>query len=235
MTEFALIRHGETDFNRELRFQGQVDVPLNETGHEQARRVAARLAGEAVDRVYSSDLIRTRQTALPTVRQAALSETADAGLREQNFGRVDGMRVADIQARFPQDWRQWLMFEADYAFAGGGESTRRFHARVLDTVHRLAAAHVGQTLLVVTHGGVLDMVYRSALGLPLDGPRQSLMHNGGMSRVRVGGGGIEILGWADVRHLDGMPAQPVYDQSRVATAPAPLIAHPLPFNAPKPA
>lgn len=220
MTELILIRHGETDWNRELRFQGQVDVPLNDTGHLQARRVADRLAGEAIHHVYSSDLVRTRQTALPSAQRLALSGIDEPGLREQNFGQVDGMRVADIKSQYPHDWLEWLKFQADYAFGGGGESTRSFHARVTDAVRRLAAAHVGETLLVVTHGGALDMIWRTAMGLPLDGPRQSQIPNGGINRVRVHGERIDVLAWADARHLDGMPAQPVYDQSRAAAGAA---------------
>ena len=99
MTELILIRHGETDWNRELRFQGHVDVSLNEVGHEQARRLARRLAGETAHRFYASDLLRTQQTAQPISQQLALPVVSDAGLREQSFGQVDGMRVEDIKGR----------------------------------------------------------------------------------------------------------------------------------------
>ncbi len=219
MTELILIRHGETDWNRELRFQGQVDVPLNAVGHEQARRVAARLAGETVHHLVSSDLLRTQQTALPIMahrplEQPAISRVTQAALREQNFGAVDGMRVADIKAQHPDAWAQWIEFQADHAFAGG-ESTRQFHARVMQAVRALAAAHGQQTLVVVTHGGVLDMIYRTARALPLSGPRQSDIPNAGLSRVRVRGGGIDIISWADTQHLADMPPQPVYDQSKL--------------------
>lgn len=219
MTELILIRHGETDWNRELRFQGQVDVPLNAVGHEQARRVAARLAGETVHQLVSSDLTRTQQTALPIAQHSlqplALTTVVDAALREQDFGMVDGMRVADIKAQHPQAWAQWIEFQADYAFAGG-ESTRQFHARVMQAVRALAAKHRQQTLVVVTHGGVLDMIYRTARALPLSGPRQSDIPNAGLSRVRIQGEGIDIISWADTQHLADMPPQPVYDQAKLA-------------------
>lgn len=219
MTELILIRHGETDWNRELRFQGQVDVPLNATGHEQARRVAARLAGETVHHLVSSDLTRTQQTALPIARHSrqplALHAVVDAALREQNFGVVDGMRVADIKAQHPDAWARWIEFQADYAFAGG-ESTRQFHERVMNAVRALAAAHSQQTLVVVTHGGVLDMIYRTARALPLSGPRQSEIPNAGLNRVRIQAGVIDIISWADTQHLADMPPQPVYDQTRIA-------------------
>ena len=93
----------------------------------------------------------------------------------------------------------------------GGETTRQFHARVMEALHRLVASHPAQTLVVVTHGGVLDMVYRTARALGLNGPRQSDIPNAALNRVRMSGGAIEILDWADTRHLDDLPPQPVYD------------------------
>lgn len=220
MTELILVRHGETDWNRELRFQGQVDVPLNAVGHEQARRVAARLAAENVQHLVSSDLTRAQQTAWPLATQPRrsslpLDPVLDAALREQNFGVVDGMRVTDIKAQHPDAWAQWTRFEADHAFSGG-ESTRQFHARVMAAVRALGQQHPQQTLVVVTHGGVLDMIYRTALGLPLSGPRQSEIPNAGLSRLRLQGDAMDIVSWADTQHLADLPAQPVYDQTKVA-------------------
>ena len=218
MTELILIRHGETDWNRELRFQGQVDVPLNAVGHEQARRLGERLAGEPVHLLVCSDLIRTQQTALPISQQSrhtvARTAVLNAALREQNFGVVDGMRVDEIKVAHPDAWAQWIRFQADYAFTGG-ESTQQFHARVMTAVRTLVAEHANKTLVLVTHGGVLDMIYRTALALPLSGPRQSEIPNAGLNRVRVQGDVIEILAWADTQHLADLPAQPVYDQTRL--------------------
>jgi probable phosphoglycerate mutase len=222
MTELILIRHGETDWNRELRFQGQVDVPLNAVGHEQARRLGVRLAGEAVNLLVCSDLIRTRQTALPISQQSLhpLKREAvlNSALREQNFGVIDGMRVEDIKARHPDTWAQWIKFQSDFAFAGG-ETTQQFHSRVMAAVRALALTHAQQTLVVVTHGGVLDMIYRTARDLPLSGPRQSEIPNAGLNRVRIEGDAIEIIAWADTQHLADMPAQPIYDQASLARLP----------------
>mgnify|MGYP000883518997 FL=1 len=215
MTELILIRHGETDWNRELRFQGQVDVPLNAIGHEQARRAGLQLAGETVQHLVCSDLLRTRQSAMPSAQQLGLRAVNDAALREQNFGVVDGMRSGDIESQYPQAWSRWLEFDADFAF-DGGESTRVFHARVMAALGRLAQHHAGRCLLIVTHGGVLDMIYRTALDLPLSGPRQSAIPNGAINRVRMQGQQVEILGWAETGHLQGMPDQPVYDQIKAA-------------------
>ena len=99
-----------------------------------------------------------------------------------------------------------------------GESPRQFHARIIEALGRIATAHEGQKLLVVTHGGVLDMVWRTARGLGLNGPRQSEIPNAGFNRIRIAVAAqpelIEIVDWADTRHLADLPAQPTYDQSR---------------------
>ncbi|HSI54977.1 MAG TPA: histidine phosphatase family protein [Ramlibacter sp.] len=224
MTELILLRHGETDWNRELRFQGHVDVSLNGIGLEQARRLAQRMQGETVHQLYASDLLRAQQTAKPVAQELSLPAVTEPGLREQCFGTVDGMSVDEIKAQHPQAWDGWLRFEEDFAMPQG-ESARQFHARVMDAVQRIVVKHRGQRVVVVTHGGVLDMVYRTALSLGLNGPRQGEIPNAGFNRVRVHEGGIDILDWAQVQHLADMPPQPVYDQRKlVATEPSPSEA-----------
>lgn len=217
ITDLILIRHGETDWNRELRFQGHVDVPLNDIGHEQARRLGLRLAGETVQHLISSDLMRAQQTAAPAAVQLELDIVTSAALREQHFGVVEGMRADEIQALHPRAWEHWLQFREDHAMPEG-ESAREFHGRIIAALGRIATQHAGQKLLVVTHGGVLDMVWRTARGLGLNGPRQSEIPNAGFNRIRIADPAmpeqIEILDWADTRHLADLPAQPTYDQSR---------------------
>ena len=216
-TEIILVRHGETAWNRELRFQGHVDIPLNDAGHEQARRVGLRLAGERADHAFSSDLMRAQQTAAPAAQQLGLDVVTQAGLREQHFGVVEGLRGEEIRELHPRAWEDWLEFREDHAMPGG-ESAQQFHARVIGALGTIVAAHAGTTLLVVTHGGVLDMVWRTARGLGLNGPRQSDIPNAGINRIRIADPsrptGIEILDWADTRHLADLPPQPVYDQRR---------------------
>lgn len=213
-TDLFLIRHGETDWNRALRFQGQTDVALNAAGLAQAARLADRMAGETVDLAFTSDLMRARQTAVPPAKRLGLVAAPDAGLREQAFGTAEGLTGTEIRARMPDAWDRWLAFRADHALPGG-ESTRQFHERTVGALRRIAAAHAGRTLMVVTHGGVLDMVFRTARALSLDGPRMAEIPNAGVNRVRIAAdGAIEIVQWADVAHLEGLPQQPVYDQTR---------------------
>lgn len=217
-TDLILIRHGETAWNRELRFQGHADVPLNDIGHEQARRLGLRLAGEtAVQHILSSDLMRAQQTAAPAASQLSLPVVTSAGLREQFFGVVEGMRSDEIQSLHPRAWEEWLEFREDHAMPEG-ETAREFHTRIIAALGSIAAAHKGQHLIVVTHGGVLDMVWRTARGLSLSGPRQSDIPNAGFNRIRIVDAArpddIEIVEWADTRHLADLPPQPTYDQTR---------------------
>jgi 2,3-bisphosphoglycerate-dependent phosphoglycerate mutase len=122
--------------------------------------------------------------------------------------------VDDIKAQHPHAWEGWLRFHEDFCMPEG-ESTRQFHSRVMNAVYRLVASHPGETVVVVTHGGVLDMIYRTARSLGLSGPRQSDIPNAGLNRVRVDESGIEILAWADVQHLADLPPQPIYDQLKL--------------------
>ena len=217
-TDLILIRHGETAWNRELRFQGHADVPLNDMGHEQARRLGLRLASEtAVQHIFSSDLMRAQQTAAPGAQQLSLPVATSAALREQFFGVVEGMRSDEIQSLHPRAWEEWLEFREDHAMPEG-ETPREFHARIIAALGNIASEHRGRHLIVVTHGGVLDMVWRTARGLSLSGPRRSDIPNAGFNRIRIADpqrpDDIEIVEWADTRHLADLPPQPTYDQTR---------------------
>lgn len=206
-TEFIFIRHGETDWNRQQRFQGQIDVPLNQVGHAQAARLAARLATEPARPFYSSDLTRAVETATPVGQAWKTVLNVLPGFREQSFGVLEGLDVPTIRERHPDLWARWLEHSAEFALPGG-ESLRQFHARVIDAVRGLAALQVGQTVAVVTHGGVLDMLWRTANGLPLDGLRRCEIPNAGINRLRWHGGTLSIDVWADAAHLEGLPEQP---------------------------
>jgi probable phosphoglycerate mutase len=215
MTDFVFIRHGETDWNRQQRFQGQTDVPLNPAGLAQAARLARRLGPERADVLISSDLERARQTASPLALAWGLQATLAPGLREQHFGVLEGLDVPTIKVQHPDLWARWLEHRGDFALPGG-ESLRQFHARVLEAVRGLAAtAGPGRTLAVVTHGGVLDMLWRSAHGLPLEGLRACEIPNTGINRLRWKNGTLDIVQWADVAHLEGAPAQAVLGAGRL--------------------
>ncbi len=211
MTELLFIRHGETDWNRQQRFQGQIDVPLNATGRAQAELLATRLAAERYDAFFTSDLQRARETAAPLASAWSQQPVVVPGLREQSFGVWEGLDVPTIKDRHGAMWQDWLQHHGDFALPGG-ESLRQFHTRVLSAVQEIARAADGQRLAIVTHGGVLDMLWRSAHGLSLDGLRACEIPNTGLNRLRwvqcEGKGTLHIDSWADDAHLAGMPAQP---------------------------
>jgi probable phosphoglycerate mutase len=213
-TEFIFIRHGETDWNRQHRFQGQIDVPLNANGQAQAERLGGRLARERVDVLLSSDLERARQTAAPLTRAWGLPVQPEPGVREQAFGVLEGLDFPTIQREHPHLWAQWILHRADYALPGGGESQRAFFARVTAAVHALAVRHAGRRVAVVTHGGVLDMLWRSAHQQPLDGPRRCDIPNTGLNRLRWRGGALVIEHWADDGHLAGLDVPPLLPPTR---------------------
>jgi probable phosphoglycerate mutase len=121
---------------------------------------------------------------------------------------LEGLDVPTIQARHPELWASWLEHRADFALPGGGESIRQFHARVLGAVRETAEAWANRVVTVVTHGGVLDMLWRTANGLPLDGLRACEIPNTGINRLRWRAGTLEIVQWADAGHLAGLPPQP---------------------------
>ncbi|HEU5293693.1 MAG TPA: histidine phosphatase family protein [Burkholderiaceae bacterium] len=206
MTELLVMRHGETDWNRQHRFQGQIDVPLNAAGLAQAQRLARRLAVEDFDVVVTSDLLRARTTA--EVAAGGRAIVCEPLWREQAFGVLEGLDAPTIIERHPQLWTQWLLHDADYALPGGGESVRMFHTRVLSALQRMAQQHNGARVAVFTHGGVLDMLWRAARNAPLHGARVCEIPNTGINRLRWHDGALEIVQWADAAHLDGLPEQP---------------------------
>jgi probable phosphoglycerate mutase len=208
MTELLFIRHGETDWNRQQRFQGQIDVPLNALGQAQAQRVGLRLAADRHDALYTSDLGRARETAAPLAAAWGLAPTPHKGLREQHFGVLEGLDVPTIKARHADLWARWLEHRGDFTLPGGGESLVTFHARVLATVRELAQQHAGQRVAVVTHGGVLDMLWRTARGETIAGLRSCEIPNTGLNRLRWNEGTLAIEVWGDAVHLADLPAQP---------------------------
>ncbi len=217
--ELIVIRHGETDWNRQHRFQGQIDVPLNPMGQEQADRLGQALLHEPIDVLVCSDLQRAHSTAQalavarPTSR--ALTPLIDPLWREQSFGLLEGLDVPTIRSRHADLWQQWVRHDADYALPQGGESNVVFHARVMQALRALAAAHAGRRVAVVTHGGVLDMLWRTAQAQPLHGPRVCDIPNTGINRLRWAGDQLHIVRWAEDDHLGGLPEQPSTAQTHV--------------------
>ncbi len=202
-TTLLLIRHGETAWNAEHRIQGLLDVPLSATGVWQAARVAERLAGAAITAIIASDLARAWMTAQPLAQRLGLAAVAEPRVRERHFGSFQGHTVDEIAQRWPDEFHAWRARDPAWAMPGG-ESGHQFIDRVLAALHDIALAHAGRTIAVVTHGGVLDVVYRHAKALAWDAPREHQMLNASINRVaaEVAPLRLTIVDWADVAHLD---------------------------------
>lgn len=199
-TRICLIRHGETDWNVQRRLQGQLDVELNGRGRAQARAVAKGVAGQAFAAIYSSDLARTMQTALVLAEATGLEVTPERGLRERHYGLFQGRTVEELAAHDPLAHASFVSRDPDYDY-GGGESLNTFSRRIAQAIEGIVARHVGELLLLVTHGGVLDIVYRRAANRDLSSPRDFDIPNAALNWIEVGPRGWRVLGWADRRHL----------------------------------
>jgi probable phosphoglycerate mutase len=157
-----LVRHGETDWNRERRWQGHADRPLNDTGRAQARELAERLAAEPLEAIYSSDLARARETAEIVASRLGLPVGIDPRLREVDVGEWSGLTMAEVELRFPAGIRRRLDGGTGW---DRGETYEQMAERVVAALHDIAAAHDGR-VLAVSHGGAMRAVWTAAGGDP---------------------------------------------------------------------
>ena len=203
----CLIRHGETAWNAELRIQGHRDLPLNGSGLAQAEALAGRLAGQRFDALYSSDLLRARQTAQPLADALGLALRLEPELRERHFGCCEGKTREEILAGDAAVAEALAARRADYVLPGG-ESLSQHLDRVVACLSRLARRHAGQTIAVVAHGGVLDLVYRRVHGVPMERPRDFPLPNASINWLAVDGDRWRLDSWGDTAHLAGMAQAP---------------------------
>jgi probable phosphoglycerate mutase len=161
VTTILLARHGETDWNREGRFQGHADPPLNDTGRMQAAELAAELADAELAAVYSSPLRRAIETARVVAAARELEPLALDALREIDVGSWQGLTRAEIETRFPDQFARWLDYEQGWT---DGESYQEMGRRVVTALLELAAEHCGEQILAITHGGPIRAAFAFANG-----------------------------------------------------------------------
>ena len=203
-TRILAIRHGQTAWNADKRIQGQLDLPLNATGLLQARRVADALADEPIAAIYCSDLDRAVQTAAPLARHKQLPLRCDPSLRERGFGEFQGLTFDEITQRWPEQALRWRRRDPDYG-PEGGERLSDFHDRCVAAAWRLAGAPPGQTIVLVAHGGVMDCLYRSAVGVGVSATRTWQLDNAAVNRLLWSPQGLSLVGWNDLSHLEDLP------------------------------
>ena len=204
-TRIIAIRHGETAWNVDTRLQGHLDIGLNERGQWQARRAAEALADEDIAAIYSSDLSRASATAQAiadkSTRLGARQLRLNTGLRERGFGIFEGQTYAQIASGWPEESKRWRQRDPHFA-PHGGESLTQLRERIANTVNALASQHVGEQIVLVAHGGVMDALYRLATRQDIESPRTWDLGNAAINRLLWTPDGMSLVGWSDTRHLD---------------------------------
>lgn len=204
-TKLLLVRHGETDDNKSLIFQGQEGRGLNAQGREQAARLAARLAGGRgrPAQLYASDLERARETAEILGRALGLAPRLDPELREVRLGAWQGLSQDEVAARFPEEWEAWR--RGLDGRRGGGESYAELGDRMDRALGRIAAAHAGETVAIVSHGAAIKMAVARVLGVAVAGLRAFRVPvNTGVTMLEREGdedARFRLVVWNDAAHL----------------------------------
>ena len=192
MTTILLARHGESDWNRDRRWQGHADRPLTDHGREQARELAERLAATDLDAVYSSDLERARETATIVAERHSLPVQQLPALREVDVGSWSGLTRAEAEERFPDAYRRWTDGIEGW---DDGETYEELSERVLAAVREIVERNPGDRVLLVAHGGSIRAIHAAALGVNVHTYRriQRVEPNATLSAVCVEDGRLSEL------------------------------------------
>jgi len=198
-----LVRHGETEWNRQRRYQGQSDVPLSPLGEQQAKLLGEVLANRKIDAFYASDLKRAWDTAAIIAERCALSVQPEPRLREMKFGVLEGLTWDEAEIKYPQMLRAWL---EDYNQPPeGGERLGEFSTRVISFRDELLKKYSDETILLVAHGGPLSELLRLTLDIPPERRLAFALDNASISEMLLGEDEYPLLKKLnDTCHLDSL-------------------------------
>lgn len=221
-TEILIVRHGQTPWNVERRIQGWRDIELNDNGHSQAQALARHLAKQhtqakqPIHAIYSSDLLRAQQTAQAVAKALTLPLSLIEGVRERNYGVLEGVPFDRMHEHDHAVAKIWAERDPDGVIPNG-ETLRQFQQRVTDCLQKVASQHLGQRVVVVTHGGAMDIIWRQATGTDLQAPRKAVLLNASINRIGLTpsqSGGVvmdtnthtqpfrwSLVDWGNVEHL----------------------------------
>ena len=200
-THICLVRHGETEWNAERRIQGQIDIGLNEIGLRQAMAAGRWLKPAGIVALYSSDLKRAWTTAQSIGAELGLAPTPVPEMRERRYGVFEGLTYDEAKANHPDGYAAFEGRNAHYDFENG-ESLVTMFERVTGKLKELVVRHPGETIAIVLHGGVLDIINRFVRGNPLEMPRDFLIPNAGINWIAVGDGKWHLETWGETAHLE---------------------------------
>jgi probable phosphoglycerate mutase len=207
MLDILLIRHGETDWNVDKRLQGHIDIPLNAEGLRQAAALGRVLENEPLDAIYASDLQRARDTAQAVATLQGRAVQIDPALRERCYGGFEGLQHHDIEQRYPEDFAAWKSRELDARYPAGeriAETMREFSGRAVGAVSAIVREGVAdghRKIAIVTHGGVLECIYRWARQTGFAQARDFDIFNASINRLQWDGERLHIRQWAEITHL----------------------------------
>ena len=202
-TRICIIRHGETDWNVEKRIQGQIDIPLNSTGRAQALAMAFHAAHHNFHAIYSSDLGRAMETAQGLAERLGLEVKALPQLRERHFGIFQSLTAAEGAEKHPEAHVRYAARDPEYDFEAG-ETLHALSTRIIEGIEWMARHHVDQTIAAISHGGVLDIIYRKATGRTLEAPRDFKIPNCALNWFRIDAHGWHVETWGDRQHLENV-------------------------------
>jgi len=197
----VLIRHGQSTWNQEHRIQGQLDPPLSELGRRQAALLGARLAGRRFAGLYASDLERAFETAEVVGAAVDLKPEPRTSLREVFLGEWEGLTTEEIAARYPEAWAGWVK-EPDWDVVPGGEGQAAFDRRVAAAMDDILRLHPHGDVLVVTHGGVIQVALHRIVGKPSRGLFPFKVQNASITLLERRDGRSIIGGVNDIAHLE---------------------------------
>jgi broad specificity phosphatase PhoE len=196
-----VVRHGETAWNRERRFQGRQDVPLSAEGQRQAEAVARTLAPELPAAVYTSPLGRARDTARAIAEPHGLPVTPEPAFVELAFGGWEGLTVAEVQRIFPELYARWRREPHTVRFPGG-EDLEAAGARVRAALDELKALHANQAAIAVTHSVIVRLIVLGALALSSDRLWAVTAEPGGITEIEYGNGWTTVHRMNTRQHLE---------------------------------
>ena len=205
----CIVRHGETSWNADRRLQGHQDIPLNALGLAQAdaagRYLQQRHQQTPFAAIVSSDLIRARQTADAVGQALGMPVVANAALRERHYGQFEGQTPTEAEAGDPSAYAALVARDDLEAAPGAAEPLQAMQARIEAFLADLAREYPDQAVVIVTHGGVLDILYRRAMGRRLTGPRDAPIPNAGLNwlDIEAADQGLRwtMVAWGETEHL----------------------------------
>lgn len=200
ITTFYIVRHGETEWNKNGLLQGNLDSPLSDLGIKQADALAGYFAQCAFDTIVTSDLSRAVKTAQKIAGNNEKPLVTDVRLRERNLGIAQGLTSKEFSQKYPEDYKRFSSGDSHYVIPQG-ESILQRYTRSVECVNELATRYCGKRVVIVTHGGVLDGLFRYVNGLALESKRTFSLFNASVNTLQCCNNEWNIVTWGCIEHL----------------------------------